>query len=246
MPPISFVFDRLIDEVERRVGNAISRDEIESSPSTGPAIVDAALVEVFGEPNTREALVIMSSIDNIDVYTIDTRPLEVGNEVSSVIKESLYAIINQRLQPLRNDVAAVSFAAGFAPVAEKLVALAEKAIDVFPASKWISSSRVADTRVALERVLDKCGTPSDLKAVLLAHELFSRLLKEQNDDVAWGRHGLDFDGVRTAIAEFRPFQEMLEWRLALVDDALTAISNRAPSELRPGSTAKASALTISN
>ena len=244
MPPISFVFERLIEEVERRVGKAIARDEIEENPANGPAIVGRTVTEVFGEPNTREVLVIMSSIDNIDEYSMDTRPLEQEHEVSVVMKHSLAAIIDQRLSALRNDVAAVSFAAGFAPAAEKLVSLAESAIETFPASKWVSGIVVSETREALEKVLDKNGSRSDLEMVLHATELLRGLIMSPKDKVAWQRHGLDFESVRSAVNEFRPFKEMLGLGVALAEDALTAISNRAASELRPGSTVKASAPTL--
>lgn len=244
MPPISFVFERLIEEVERRVGKAIARDEIEANPVDGPAIVGRTVTEVFGEPNTREALVIMSSIDNIDEYSMDTRPLEVEHEVSLVMKYSLASIIDQRLSALRNDVAAVSFAAGFGPVADKLVSLAESAIETFPASKWVSGVVVSETRDALEKVLDKNGSRSDLEMVLRATELLRGLIVSPNDKAAWQRHGLDFETVRSAVNDFKPFKEMLGRGLGLAEEALTAISNRATSELRPGSAVKTSAPTL--
>ncbi|MCV9964819.1 hypothetical protein OIU34_23280 [Pararhizobium sp. BT-229] len=244
MPPIYFVFERLIGEVERRVGRAIARDEIEADPVNGPAIVGKTVNEVFGKPTTREALVIMSSIENINEYTMDTRPLEVENEISVVMKDCLAAVIDQRLLELRNGVAAISFAAGFAPVAEKLVSLAESAIETFPASKWVSGVVVAETRDALERVLDKCGSRSDLETVLRATELMRGLLMSPKDKVSWQRHGLDFETVQEATNEFKPYKEMLGLGVALADDALTAISNRAASELRPGKTHLASAPTL--
>jgi hypothetical protein len=244
MPPISFVFERLIEEVERRVSRSITRDEIEADPVNGPAIVGKAVNEVFGEPNTREALVIMSSIENIDEYTMNTRPLEVEDEVSFVVKSCLSAVIDQRLSELRNDVAAVSFAAGFAPAADKLVSLAESAIETFPASKWVSGVVVAETRDALERVLDKGGTRSDLLTVMRATELMRGLLMSPKDKVGWQRHGLDFATVQQAVDEFRPYKEMLGLGMELADDALTAISNRAASELRPVKTSKASAPSL--
>lgn len=64
------------------------------------------------------------------------------------------------------------------------------------------------------------------------------------DKVGWQRHGLDFETVQQAVNEFRPYKEMLGLGTGLADDALTAISNRAASELRPVKTNEASAPTF--
>lgn len=236
MPPISFVFERLISEVESRVGYAIARDEIEADPVNGMGILKKAVDEVFGEPTTREALVIMSSIDNIDDYLMDTREIEVENEVAVVIKSCLSTVIDQRLWDLRKSVAALSFAAGFGPVADKLVSLGETAAETFPASKWVSGLLVAETRDALERVFDKSGSRDDLLTVLNSTELLRGLLMSPKDKVGWQRHGLDYETVLEAVKEFKPYNELFGLGIELADDALTAISNRAKSELRPSET----------
>jgi hypothetical protein len=242
MPPISFVFDRLISEVEARVGRAISRDEIEADPVNGLQIVKKAVKEVFGEPATREALVILSSIENIDEYLMDTRAGKFEEEVKVVIENCLYGIIDQRLSDLRNSVAAISFAAGFGPVANRLISLAETAAETFPASMWVSGLLVSETRDALERVLDRNGSRDDLVAVLRSTELLRGLLVQPNDKTEWKRHGIDVETVQTAVNDFGPYKEMLGLGFNLADDALTAISNLAESQLRPANKVTATTL----
>nr|WP_250807420.1 hypothetical protein [Neorhizobium tomejilense] len=243
MPPVSFVFERLIEQIERRVTTSISMDEIETDPRNGPAIVEKAVNDVLGEPNTREILVILSSVENIDKYTMDTRRLEAENEISVVVRDCFAAVIDQRLAEIKNGVAVLSFAAGFPAVAEKLVSLAEVATESFPASKWVSGVIVGETRDALERVLDKTGSRSDLETVLRATELLRGLLASPKDKVGWQRHGLDYETVKHATDEFRPYKEMLGLGWNLADEALVAISNRADSELRPVQARKATSPT---
>jgi hypothetical protein len=238
MPPVSFVFDRLMEEVERRVSQAISRDEIEADPIKGPAIVGKAVDEVVGDATTREMLVIMSSIENIDEYGMNTRYLDETDEVSDVIKRCFNAIIGTRLTALRDSVAVLSFAAGFPAVAEKLVSLAELAVETFPNSKWVSGAVVVETRDALERVLDRNGSESDLQTVLRATELLRGLMMSPKDKVGWRRHGLDHADVAAATADFKPYKDMLGLGWSLANEALIAISNRADSELRPASSQK--------
>lgn len=237
MPPLSFVFERLIEEVERRVNNAVAQGEIEIDPARGPAIVGRVVSEVFGEPSTREALVIMSSISNVDEYLIDTRGFDTENEVSMILKACLDTLVDQRLSVLKNGVAAISFAAGFAPVAEKLVALAEHAIETFPSSKWVDGQVVVEARTALERVLDKNGSEADLETVLRSTEILRVLLMAPKDKVAWQRHGLDYDAVLDATRALKPYKDMLGLGWNILPDALTAISNRHETELRPGASA---------
>lgn len=233
MPPATFVFDRLIAEVERRVGIAISRDEIEAAPLEGPKIVSTAVKEVFGEPNTKETLLILMSVEEIDDLYVDMRSFDTEADVKEMVGTCLKAAIDQRLKETRISVAAVSFAAGFGPVADRLVSLAETAVETFPGSPFISADVVAEVREALERVLDKNGTRDDLETVLRATEQLRGLLMSPKDKMGWKRHGIDYETTSKTVHEFKLYKEMLGLGWNNGDEALKAISNRAASELRP-------------
>jgi hypothetical protein len=232
MPPLTLVFDRAIEAIERLVAEYISNDQIENDPLGGPAIVDRAVKTVVGQPKTREALAILGSIDNIDDYTVDTHRMDEDCDMSFVIGKCLDCVIDQRLTALKNSVALLSFAAGFPAAAERMVGFAEAAVENVPNSKWVSAEAVAEARAALERVLDREGSISDLGCVLRSRELLRGLLASPKDKLAWSRHGLEFAEVENAARELKTYGTFLGLGQHLGADALVALSNRADSELR--------------
>lgn len=244
MQPQSFVFENLIARVEHRVGVALSRDEIEADPLNGPSIITRAVSEVFGEPTTREALVIMSSIEDIDDYGLDTRWMDEDGSAHVVIRKFLDDIVGQRLVELKKSVAVLSFAAGFAKSADRLISLGETAAETNPTSKRISGMLATEAREALDRLIDKSGSKADLEIVLRTTTIFRDLLTSPKDIVAWNRHGLDYQTVSNSVKEFNRYRDLLGTGWSLIDDAMIAISNRASSELRPDAGIKTKAPTI--
>jgi hypothetical protein len=232
MPPLTVVFDRAIEAIERLVAEYISNDQIENDPLAGPAIIDQAVKTVMGEPNTREALAILASIENIDDYVVDTHRMDEDCDMSFLIGRCLDCVIDQRLTALKNSVAVLSFAAGFPAAAERMVGLAEAAVENVPNSKWVSPAAVAEARAALERVLDRDGSLSDLGCVLQSKELLRGLLVSPKDKLGWSRHGLEFAEVENAARELKTYGTFLGLGQHLGTDALVALSNRADSQLR--------------
>lgn len=234
--PASFHFETLIGEVERKVGHAVANDVIEADPENGPGIVERAIEDVFGGLTTREYLTIMLSIEDIDSYTVNSSMLGSDDTMATAMKAAFFGIVEQRSTELREGIAAISVAAGLPQVADELITLAEHAYETYPASKWVSQTLVAETRDALDRLVAKAGTVADVESVLLSSELLRGLLMSPNDNVGWASHGLDYGQVKELTERIRAFQKMAGDGLHLSDNILTAVSNRAASELQLKST----------
>lgn len=229
--PVSFVFDRLIDDVSRKVSRSIAYDEIEADPINGPTIVDKAVKETFGELSTRDRLAILASIEDLDDVWIDTRPIEGEAQVSHVVSRCLNAMIEFRLGGLRKQVYAVSFAAGFPATADELVSLAERAVETYPATKIFSQEAVVEAREILDRLVTKSATAQDIRDLASFPMLFHHLLKSPKDNATHQRHGMDYETISDVTGRYKRFVELLGYAQMDAEIALTAISNRADSEL---------------
>lgn len=233
--PVSFHFETLIAEIERRVGRAVANDTIEADPEKGLAIVEQAIEDVFGNLTAQDYLRIMLSIEEIDSYTFDTSMLGSDDTMSTAMKAAFFGIVAQRTTELREGIAAISVAAGLPKVADELITLAEHAYENYPASKWVSQTLVAEARDSLDRLVSKAGTVADVERVLWSSQLLGGLMMSPNDSVSWERHGLEYGEVKELTDQIRGYQEMVG-EAFLADKILTAVSNRAPSELQIKST----------
>ena len=234
--PASFHFETLIAKIEQKVGHAVANDAIEADPAQGPRIVEQAIQEVFGNLTTQDYLRIMLSIEEIDSYTVDPSALGSDDNVATAMKGAFFGIVEQRTTVLKEGIAAISVAVGLPQVADELITLAEHAYENYPASKWVSQTLAAEARDSLDRLVSKAGTVADVERVLWSSQLLGGLMMSPNDSVSWERHGLEYGEVKELTDQIRGYQEMVGEAFLLADEILTAVSNRAPSELQIKST----------
>lgn len=234
--PASFHFETLIAKVEQKVGHAVATDAIEVDPTQGPRIVEQAIQDVFGNLTTQDYLRIMLSIEEIDSYTVDPSALGSDDNVATAMKAAFFGIVGQRTTVLKEGIAAISVAVGLPQVADELITLAEHACENYPASKWVSQTLAAEARDSLDRLVAKAGTVADVERVLWSTRLLDGLLMSPNDSVGWERHGLEYGQVKELTDRIRVYQEMAGEAFLLADEILTAVSNRAASELQLKST----------
>ncbi|MCZ7861787.1 hypothetical protein O9X98_10385 [Agrobacterium salinitolerans] len=230
--PAFFHFETLIAAVEQKVGHAVSNDAIEVDPSKGPEIVERAIQEVFGDLTTQDYLRIMLTIDEIDSYVVASSGHGSDDTMANTMKSAFFGIVAQRTTELREGIAAISVAAGLPQVADELITLAEHAYENYPGSMWVSQTLAAEARESLDRLVAKAGTVSDVERVLWSSLLLGGLLMSPNDTVSWERHGLEYGQVKDLTDRIKVFQEMAGKEFLLAADILTAVSNRAASELQ--------------